>query len=42
MRDVDGELREGNGDVKVGLDSLDGLDDVMAIIEQAFRLQDVE
>ncbi|MDR2562146.1 MAG: DUF5655 domain-containing protein, partial [Holophagales bacterium] len=34
--------RWGNGDVEVGLDSLDMLDDVMAIIEQAFRLQDVE
>jgi len=31
-----------NGDVKVSLDSLDKLDDVMAIIEQAFRLQDME
>jgi uncharacterized protein with ParB-like and HNH nuclease domain/predicted transport protein len=32
--------RWGNGDVEVGLDSLDMLDDVMAIIEQAFRLQE--
>ena len=34
--------RWGNGDVEVGMDSLDMLDDVMAIIEQAFKLQDVE
>jgi len=30
----------GNGDVGVYLESLDDLDDVMAIVEQAFRLQD--
>jgi|GEM_PF-4969308 len=34
--------RWGNGDVEVGLDSLDMLDDGMAVIEQAFRLQNVE
>lgn len=34
--------RWGNGDVEVFLDSLDGLDDVMAIIEQAFQKQDVD
>ncbi len=28
-------------DVKIGLDSLNMLDDVMEIIEQAFRMQDV-
>ena len=28
--------------VEIGLDSLDMLEDVMEIIEQAFRLQDVE
>ena len=32
----------GSSDVEVFLDNLDGLDDVMAIIEQAFRLQEVE
>lgn len=32
----------GNGDVEIGLDSLDMLDDVMEVIEQSFRLQDVE
>jgi uncharacterized protein with ParB-like and HNH nuclease domain/predicted transport protein len=41
-RDVTELGRWGNGDVEVGLDSLDGLDDVMAIIEQAFKQQDVE
>jgi uncharacterized protein with ParB-like and HNH nuclease domain/predicted transport protein len=41
-KDITGVGRWGNGDVEVGLDSLDALDDVMAIIEQAFRLQDVE
>ena len=41
-KDTTGVGRWGNGDVEVGLDSLDGLDDVMAIIEQAFELQDVE
>lgn len=41
-KDITNSGRWGNGDVEVGLDSLDELDDVMAIIEQAFRLQDVE
>jgi predicted transport protein len=41
-KDITGLGRWGNGDVEVGLDSLDMLDDVMAIIEQAFKLQDVE
>ena len=41
-RDITGVGRWGNGDVEVALDSLDGLDDVMEIIEQAFRQQDVE
>lgn len=41
-KDVTGVGRWGNGDVEIGLDSLDMLDDVMAIIEQAFRSQDVE
>jgi uncharacterized protein with ParB-like and HNH nuclease domain/predicted transport protein len=41
-KDITGVGRWGNGDVEVGLDSLEGLDDVMAIIEQAFRQQDVE
>lgn len=40
-KDVTGVGRWGNGDVEIGLDSLDMLDDVMAIIEQAFRQQDV-
>jgi uncharacterized protein with ParB-like and HNH nuclease domain/predicted transport protein len=34
--------RWGNGDVEVYFDSLDGLDDVIEIIGQAFQLQDVE
>ena len=41
-KDITGIGRWGNGDVEIGLDSLDMLDDVMEIIEQAFRLQDVE
>ena len=41
-KDVTDIGRWGNGDVEVGLDSLDALDDVMAIIEQSFRLQEVE
>jgi predicted transport protein/uncharacterized protein with ParB-like and HNH nuclease domain len=41
-KDITGVGRWGNGDVEVGLDSLDMLDDVMAIIEQAFRQQDVD
>jgi len=34
--------RKWNGDVMMVLDSLKGLDDVMAIIEQSFRLQNAE
>jgi len=41
-KDITNVGRWGNGDVEVRLDCLDALDDVMAIIEQAFRLQDVE
>lgn len=41
-KDITNIGRWGNGDVEVFWDSLDDLDDVMAIIEQAFRLQDVE
>ena len=41
-KDITGVGRWGNGDVEIGLDSLDMLDDVMEVIEQAFRLQDVE
>jgi predicted transport protein len=41
-RDVTNLSKWGNGDVEVTLDSLDGLDDAMAIIEQALRLQDIE
>jgi predicted transport protein len=41
-KDVTGLSRWGNGDVEVVLDSLDELNDVMEIIEQAFRQQDVE
>ena len=41
-KDITGVGKWGNGDVEVGLDSLDMLDDVMVVIEQAFRLQDVE
>ena len=41
-KDTTGLGRWGNGDVEVGLDSVDELDDVMAVIEQAFKLQDVE
>ena len=41
-KDVTGLGRWGNGDVEVVLDNLNGLDDVMMIIEQAFRQQDVE
>jgi uncharacterized protein with ParB-like and HNH nuclease domain/predicted transport protein len=41
-KDITDVGRWGNGDVEVGLDSLEELDDVMAIIEQAFRQQDVE
>jgi len=41
-KDITSLGRWGNGDVEIGLDSLDMLDDIMSIIEQAFRLQDVE
>jgi len=41
-KDITGVGRWGNGDVEIGMDSLDMLDNVMAVIEQAFRLQDVE
>ena len=41
-KDITGVGRWGNGDVEVALDSLDGLDDAMEIIEQAFKQQDVE
>lgn len=41
-KDITGVGRWGNGDVEVFFDNLDSLNDVMAIIEQAFRLQDIE
>jgi predicted transport protein len=41
-KDVTGVGRWGNGDVEVFLDGVDGLDDIMYIIEQAFQLQDIE
>ena len=41
-KDITNSGRWGNGDVEVGLDSLDELEDAMMIIEQAFRLRDVE
>ena len=41
-KDITGVGRWGNGDVEVALNSLDELDDVMAIVEQSFRQQDVE
>ncbi|MBP9957830.1 MAG: DUF262 domain-containing protein [Synergistaceae bacterium] len=41
-KNITGVGRWGNGDVDMFLDSLDGLDDVMDIIQQAFRLQDTE
>ena len=41
-KDVTGLGRWGNGDVEVFLDSLAGLDDVMAIIEQSFQKQEAE
>lgn len=41
-KDITGVGRWGNGDVEAYLDSLDQLGDVMEIIEQAFRLQEVE
>nr|WP_254075638.1 DUF262 and DUF1524 domain-containing protein [Paenibacillus tritici] len=41
-RDVSGIGHLGNGDVEVYLDGLNKLDDVMVIIEQAFRKQNAE
>jgi len=41
-KDISNLGRWGNGDIEVFLDSLDKLDDVMAVIEQAFRLQEFE
>lgn len=41
-RDVTELGRWGNGDVEVGMDSLDQLDDIMALIEQALQKQDVD
>ncbi len=41
-KDVTSVSKWGNGDVEVIFEHLDKLDDVMAIIEQSFRLQDVE
>ena len=41
-RDITDVGRWGNGDVEIYFDNLGQLDDVMAIIEQAFRLQDTE
>jgi len=41
-KDITGVGRWGNGDVEVGFENLAQLDDVMAIIEQSYRLQDVE
>lgn len=41
-KDTTGIGRWGNGDVEIGFSSLDQLDDVMEIVEQSFRLQEVE
>jgi predicted transport protein len=41
-RDITDVGRWGNGDVEVFFGSLDELDDVMAIIEQAFQAQDLD
>lgn len=41
-KDITGVGRWGNGDVEMFLESLDQLDDVMYIVKQAFRQQDVE
>lgn len=38
-RDVSDKGKQGNGDVRVFLESLDQLDDVMEIIKQSYRLQ---
>ena len=41
-RDVTELGRWGNGDVEVGMDSLDQLDDIMALVKQALQKQDVD
>jgi predicted transport protein len=41
-KDITGVGRWGNGEVEVGFESLDQLDDVMELIEQAFRLQEAD
>lgn len=41
-KDITSKGRLGNGDVQIALNSLDMIDDAMDIIEQAYRLQDVE
>ncbi len=41
-KNITGLGRWGNDDVEVGFESLDQLEDVIALIEQAFKLQDVE
>jgi predicted transport protein len=41
-RDVTGTGRWGNGDVDIFMDSLDDLADIMDIIAQAFRKQEIE
>lgn len=41
-KDITGVGRWGNGDFEVGFESLDQLDDAMALIEQEFRLLDGE
>ena len=41
-KDISNVGKWGNGDVEVSLSSLDELDDVMAIVKQAFMLQDEE
>jgi predicted transport protein len=41
-KDIIGVGRWDNGDVKVDFESLDQLNDVMALIEHAFQLQDDE
>jgi len=41
-KDTTGIGRWGNGDVEIGFSSLEQLDDVMEIVEQSFRLQEVE
>jgi len=41
-KDITGTKSWGNGDVVIFMDSASELDDVMAIVEQSFRMQDVE